>query len=105
MRRVAGGKAFWARIVRTRQAIPGDVLHELERLRQVKHQTASDCPGELTSPPYPVLAAYAALALSCPVWSILIFMVAAMQHAEWGAVIAKLCQTERFLDRPSKDKG
>ena len=25
--------------------------------------------------------------------------------AEWGAVIAKLCQTERFLDRPSKDKG
>ena len=22
-----------------------------------------------------------------------------------GAVIAKLCQNERFLDRPSKDKG
>ena len=25
--------------------------------------------------------------------------------SEWGAVIAKLCQTVRFLDRPSKDKG
>ena len=25
--------------------------------------------------------------------------------SEWGAVKAKLCQNERFLDRPSKDKG
>ena len=26
-------------------------------------------------------------------------------HPEWGAVIDKLYQNERFMDRPSKDKG
>ena len=27
------------------------------------------------------------------------------QQTEWGAVIDKLYQNERFMDRPSKDKG
>ena len=40
VRRIAGGQAFWKRIIQARP----DGQTELERLKLVKHQTSTDCP-------------------------------------------------------------
>ena len=50
VRRKAGGKAFWEKIIRRRGAVPGGSLHELERLKLVRQCSRTNCPGERMLP-------------------------------------------------------